>query len=379
MRETVFRNARIVLDDRVVEGAVVVRDGRIAAVDEDGAHVGDDLGGDFLLPGLVELHTDHLESHYVPRPGIYWDPIAAVQAHDAQIVGSGITTVFDALRIGSNADSRGLGALAAVLAEAIGRARAEGRLKADHLIHLRCEVSSTDAAAEAEPLFAAGVVRLASLMDHSPGQRQFADFTAYKRYYPALERLSPAEAETLVARLRDEGAAAAARMRPEIVALARAAGAILASHDDATAEHVAEAAAEGVAVSEFPTTRVAAEAARAAGLSLLMGAPNVVRGGSHSGNVSAADLAATGLLDVLSSDYVPFSLMQAVFLLPEAVPELALADAVRLVTANPAAVAGLADRGRVAAGLRADLVRVARPAGGVPLVRAVWREGERVG
>jgi alpha-D-ribose 1-methylphosphonate 5-triphosphate diphosphatase len=378
MAETILRNARLVLDDRVVEGAVVVRDGRIAAIDAAGSRAGEDLGGDFLLPGLVELHTDALENHYAPRPGVRWDPVAAVQAHDAQIAGSGITTVFDALRVGSDSDARGLGREAAILAEALGRAGREGRLRAEHYVHLRCEVSSPDVVEEAAPLFRAGAVRLASLMDHSPGQRQFVDLEAYTRYYRDKAGLSADEMREYVARRRAAGAETAAATRPAIGALARASGTVLASHDDATDAHVAEAVAEGATIAEFPTTVDAAAAAHAAGLKVLMGAPNVVRGGSHSGNVSALALAGRRILDVLSSDYVPFSLMQAIFRLPETVPGFTLPEAVRLVTRTPAEVVGLSDRGSIAEARRADLVRVDRRAAGVPVVRAVWREGERV-
>jgi alpha-D-ribose 1-methylphosphonate 5-triphosphate diphosphatase len=377
MGETILTGARLVLDDRVVDGTVVVRDGRIAAIDEGRTAAGEDLGGDYLLPGLVELHTDHLESHFRPRPGVHWNPVAALQAHDAQVVGAGIVTVFDALRAG-DADERPLGRDSLLLAEAISTARAEDRLKADHFIHVRCEISSKQLLADAEPLFSGGAVRLASLMDHTPGQRQFARLDAYHRFYPETARLSPAEQEAFVAERLAAAARVVAENRPAIVAMAKAGGAILASHDDATLAHVEEAAADGIAIAEFPTTVEAAAASRAAGMRVLMGAPNVVRGGSHSGNAAAGDLAREGLLDILSSDYVPFSLMQAAFILPETVPGMDLPAAVRLVTRVPADTVGLDDRGSILAGRRADLVRVRHTPGSVPVVRAVWREGVRV-
>lgn len=377
MSEAILTGARVVLDDRVIDGTVVVRDGRIAAVDEGRTATGEDLGGDYLLPGLVELHTDHLESHFRPRPGVHWNPVAALQAHDAQVVGAGIVTVFDALRAG-DADERPLGRDSLLLAEAIATARAEDRLKADHFIHVRCEISSQQLLADAEPLFEGGAVRLASLMDHTPGQRQFARLDAYHRFYPETARLSPAEQEAFVAERLAAAARIVAANRPAIVAMAKAGGAILASHDDATLAHVEEAAADGIAIAEFPTTVAAAAASRAAGMKVLMGAPNVVRGGSHSGNAAAGDLAREGLLDILSSDYVPFSLMQAIFLLPETVPGLDLPAAVRLVTRVPADTVGLDDRGSILVGRRADLVRVRHAPGTVPVVRAVWREGMRV-
>ena len=169
----------------------------------------------------------------------------------------------------------------------------------------------------------------------------------------------------------------AARNKAAILDLARQLGVQLASHDDATAAHVEEAVADGVAIAEFPTTREAAEAAHTKGLAVLMGAPNVVRGGSHSGNISATDVAVNGHLDVLSSDYVPASLLAAVFALPERIEGFGLPDAVRLVTANPAKAASLHDRGEIAEGKRADLVQVCFDTGH-PVVRRVWRAGQRV-
>ncbi|HQF30258.1 MAG TPA: alpha-D-ribose 1-methylphosphonate 5-triphosphate diphosphatase [Hyphomicrobiales bacterium] len=376
--ELVLTNARIVLVDGVVEGTLVARDGRVAEISEGSVAAGIDCAGDYLVPGLVELHTDHLESHYAPRPGVRWNPIAAIQAHDAQIVSSGITTVFDALRVGSDADSKQLGREMRTLAVAIDGARGAGRLRADHLIHLRCELSASDAAEEAEPFFADPNVRLVSLMDHTPGQRQFVRLDKFKEYYQGKSGMSDTEMDAFIEeRLRMHSLYSAAN-RSSVVAACNEAGIVLASHDDATPAHVREAIGDGVAIAEFPTTVEAARVAHENGLKVLMGAPNVVRGGSHSGNVSALELAHQGLLDVLSSDYVPFSLVQAAFVLPRLARELSLADAIRLVTANPAEAVGLADRGRLEPGRRADIVRVADDGSGVPIVREVWREGRRV-
>jgi alpha-D-ribose 1-methylphosphonate 5-triphosphate diphosphatase len=161
-----------------------------------------------------------------------------------------------------------------------------------------------------------------------------------------------------------------------VVSLAKARGVKLASHDDATPDHIREAVEAGVAIAEFPTTREAAAAARSAGLSILGGAPNVVRGVSHSGNASALDFARAGLLDILSSDYVPVSLLHGAFRLADEIG-IPLNEAVAKVTANPAASVGLDDRGALVEGLRADLVRV-RVVDGLPIARAVWRGGERI-
>lgn len=379
MSETILTNARIVLPDAVVAGSLRIADGRIAAIDPGRTAVPGavDCAGDTVIPGLVELHTDHLEAHYAPRPKVRWDPLAAVQAHDVQVAGSGITTVLDALRLGMDEDERMLARDARTLADAIARAGEDDRLRADHFVHLRCEVAAADLEAAWDFFAPDGRVRLVSLMDHTPGQRQFTSLEAYKVYYQGKTGMDDAAFAAFVAARRESGALNAARNRPAIAERARAAGYVLASHDDATPEHVAEAVATGATVAEFPTTEAAAEAARAAGLAVLMGAPNFVRGGSHSGNVATEHVAAAGLLDMLSSDYVPSSLLQTAFALPHAVPAIGLPEAIALVTRAPARAVGLCDRGAIAEGLRGDVVRVAT-GGGLPAVRAVWREGVRV-
>ena len=374
--EQVFTGARIVLADRVIDGTLVVRDGLVAEIAE-GRAAGDDFEGDYLVPGLVELHTDHIESHYRPRPGVRWNPVAAVQAHDAQIAASGITTVFDALRIGLDEQSELTADDMARLAEAIRQSGAGDRLRADHFLHLRCEVSAPDCEETFERFRDDEQVRMVSLMDHSPGQRQFASMDAYRTYYQGKLKMSDADLDAFSARRMRQSAIHAEPNRAMISDFCRAAGIVLASHDDATIEHVDRAREQGISVAEFPTTLEAAHASREAGMSVLMGAPNIVRGGSHSGNVSARTLVEAGVLDILSSDYIPFSLLHAAFALGEAVEGISLPQAVALVSKHPAEAGGLADRGEIALGKRADLVRVT-VADGVPIVRAVWRQGRRV-
>lgn len=377
MKEQVFRNARIVAGDEVVHGSLVVRDGRIASIASGPAEVGEDLGGDILIPGLVELHTDHIEGHFLPRPKVRWNMMAALQAHDAQIAASGITTVFDALRVGMDEDALLTSADMLAMADTIASAVGTGRLRADHHIHLRCEVSAPDVLDHFELIARRPLVRLVSLMDHAPGQRQFVDLETYRSYYQRKMALTDAAFRAFCDRRIAESEAHSGPNRRVIAGFCRATGMAVASHDDATLAHVDEGLELGVTLAEFPTTLAAARASHEAGLLVLMGAPNVVRGGSHSGNVSAAELLGLGILDVLSSDYVPFSLVQAAFALVEAAT-LELPAAIRLVTANPAAAARLDDRGTLAVGLRADLARIRVEAGHPPVVACVWREGRRV-
>ena len=377
MTETIFRNAQIVLPDEVIRGSVKIEDGLIAAVDAGGS-VGEDFEGDYLIPGLVELHTDHLENHYRPRPGVYWNPLGALQAHDVQIAGSGITTVFDAVRIGSDPETPGgMGDHVEVLIEAITTGVEDGRLRADHLVHLRCELPTPDVLDDFERFCHLPLVKLASVMDHTPGQRQYQTVSKYVHYYKERMRFSDAEMDAFIQTRHDEQALYSARNRAAILKRGIAAGIAFASHDDATPEHVSESVADGVSIAEFPTTMVAAEQSHAAGLAVLMGAPNVVRGGSHSGNIAATDLAREGCLDVLSSDYVPGALIHAAFMLPEVTGSVSLPQAIRMVSATPAKAAHLSDRGEILAGKRGDLVRV-RMHGDMPVVKGVWRQGRRV-
>ena len=375
--ETVFSNARIVLENEVLSGSVVIRDGRIADISNGNAASGEDFGGDYLIPGLIELHTDHLEAHYSPRPGVRWNTTAAIQAHDSQVASSGITTVFDCLRMGADEDGGFAAGEMREMAHALQAACREDRLKADHLIHLRCEVSAANVLDDFSDFESDPQVRLVSLMDHSPGQRQFQTMDQYTLYYKTKRGMSDAAFDEFCARRQEASARYSRRHRDQIAAHCRKRGITIASHDDATLDHVEESIAHGVKLAEFPTSIEAARASHEAGLSVLMGAPNIVRGKSHSGNVSARELASHGILDVLSSDYVPLSLIHAPFLLTEGDEGVDLPEAIAMVTATPARTVGLEDRGAIRPGLRADLVRV-RHATGVPVVRSVWREGRRV-
>jgi alpha-D-ribose 1-methylphosphonate 5-triphosphate diphosphatase len=228
-----------------------------------------------------------------------------------------------------------------------------------------------------DPLIDDPLVGLLSVMDHTPGQRQFRDVAVYARYYQGKFAMSDEElAEFIETRKADQNAHARAN-RAHVVQAARDRGLALASHDDATADHVDEAVDDGVVIAEFPTTTEAARASRAGELSVLMGAPNLVRGHSHSGNVSARELAAAGLLDILSSDYIPSSLLFGALTLTRLSDPVDLASAVRTVTLTPARRVGLGDRGEIAVAKRADLVRV-RDRDPVPVIRGVWRAGDKV-
>ncbi len=377
--ERIFTHAQIVLADSVLTGSVVVRDGLIADIGEGrSAQPGAiDCGGDFLVPGLVELHTDNVERHILPRPGTLWPVGSAMLNHDRELISSGITTVLNALCVGEvHSRSIRLGHLEEIR-EAMDAHHAAGVFKADHYLHWRCEISYGGLMDLVEPLMAHPRLRLVSIMDHTPGQRQFVHVERYAEYYKGKFGMSDAELEAFMAQRRRDQELYSATNRNRVVAMARAQGVPLASHDDATAGHVAEAIRDGISVAEFPTTVEAAALSHKAGMAILMGGPNIVRGQSHSGNVSARELAERGLLDILSSDYVPCSLMTGALLLERTVPGIGLPQAIATVTRNPAIAAGFEDRGEIKPGLRADLVRL-RCHHDLAVIQDVWVEGERV-
>ncbi len=376
--ETILTNARIVAPSSVIDGTLIVREGRIAAIEAGRSRVPAalDLEGDWLLPGFVELHTDNLERQFQPRPGVRWPADAAMLQHDAQIAAAGITTVCDAVCVGFYGGKEERLELLRLSLDVLRRAGSAGALKADHRLHLRLETTDPGCVPLFEPLLAEPDLVLVSFMDHTPGQRQWRDLEKYRVFHMGRTVKDDGALRRMIEQRIAEQQANAAKNRLRLLELLEGHHAARASHDDTTREHVEEAQASGVTISEFPTTIEAAEAAHAAGMGIVMGAPNLVLGGSHSGNVSAGDLAARGLLDVFSSDYVPASLLQAVFLLHRTAG-LALPAAVQPVTAAPARLLGLKDRGAIEPGLRADLVRV-REVGATPCVSAVWREGARI-
>lgn len=381
-RDLILKDAQIVLKDEILRGHVHVKDGIIADISEGDLpepleSVAYDLQGDYLLPGFVELHTDHVEGHYAPRPKVRWNPMAAVLAHDAQIASSGITTVFDALRVGLDSDADLTYDDMKALADAFHRGVEEDTLRADHFLHLRCEVSADDCITAFHQFDNYPLVKLISVMDHAPGQRQFAKLEAYAVYYKGKLKMTDAEFELFCQRRMEASARNSDKHRNTIAEICKEKGLILASHDDATIAHVEEAIAQDIHVAEFPTTMEAAKASHDAGLAVLMGAPNVVRGGSHSGNIAASDLVSEGVLDILSSDYIPMSLVQAAFLLAQGDDAISLPDSVKMISHNPARATGLDDRGSIEIGKRGDLVHV-RKSGNTPIIRQVWRKGQRI-
>jgi alpha-D-ribose 1-methylphosphonate 5-triphosphate diphosphatase len=380
MTKTTLANATLVLPDEVIRGSICFQNGKITEIDL-GPSVplgAIDCDGDLVMPGLIELHTDNLERHIEPRPKVNWPHAAAIIAHDAELASVGITTVFDALRVGSVTSGKkaNYGEYARQLADEILGLRDANALRISHFLHLRAEVCSETLTAELAKFGPADRVGIVSLMDHTPGQRQFRDLTQLRAYVCGKHGLSEHEFEAHVAEQVALSNRLGAEHEATAVAEARRIGAVLASHDDTTADQVATSARHGAHFAEFPTTIEAAQACRAQGIKVMMGAPNLIRGGSHSGNVAAHRLAELDLLDIVSSDYVPSALLSAALMLGDLWNDVA--RGIRTVTAAPAEAVGLNDRGHLRIGDRADVIRVARVAQSAAL-RGTWVQGRRVG
>ena len=377
MNQRIIRNARVVTATETFLGCVVVEGDSIRSVERNGTAVpgAEDWDGDWLMPGLVELHTDNLEKHLVPRPGVLWNATSATVTHDAQCAATGITTVLDSVVIGDMDQGGVRSQTQHASIEALHACRDRDLMRVEHLLHLRCEVSAPDIVEVFERYADDDLVELVSVMDHTPGQRQWRDLVKYRRYAERNGSIRDADYDRLVEERRTHQERFAALHRAAVIEGSHARSIPLASHDDTEIEHVEQARDERIALSEFPTTVHAARAARAAGIGIIMGGPNLVKGGSHSGNVSAAELAQLDLLDIMSSDYVPSSLIQSAFLLRDQLG-WNLPKAANTVARNPAQAIGLADRGEIAPGKRADLIRV-RECGGMPVVRGTWCKGER--
>ena len=378
MTETILTNAMLVLPDAVVAGTLVLRDGLIAELQPGRSALPGaiDCGGDHLIPGVVDVHTDNLERQVQPRANARWPSRSALLAHDAQCAAAGVTTVFDALCLGDlgfdpgrvQTFREGVADLTALVPT--------GLLKSDHFLHLRCELPAVDMVDSVESVADHPLVRMVSLMDHSPGIGQYRDMARYRVLRQKQQQMSDTAVDARIAELLERRARLREPQRRWLLDRLAHRDLPLASHDDDEIAEVARNAADGIRISKFPVTLAAAQAAREIGVEIIAGAPNIVRGGSHSGNVAVTDLIAAGAVDALASDYVPAALIEAAFTAATSTG-IGLPAAVAMITDRPARMARLSDRGRLESGLRADLVRLTA-FGAIPVVREVWRGGARV-
>ena len=371
---------RVVLPDRVLpRGSVRVEDGAIAEIAEEpvaGAALSG--GGLLLLPGFIDMHGDMIEREVEPRPGVRMPLELGLRDLDRRLKVAGVATAYAAVSFNPKSAYGHLRSYdhSREMLRALKAMRPD--LKVDHRVHARFEITFPDALGVVEELIADGTVDLVSLTDHTPGQGQYRDLEALKRRTAREQGLTAEQAEIAVRERIAEKQAHAGRMAATLDAVARVCaehGVALASHDDDTVEKVALMRALGATISECPVTAEAAAEALRLGLAVAMGAPNALRGRSYSGNLSARDAHSAGLLDILAADYHPSAILPAILVLARSDPD-GLAGATRLATTNPAKALGLADRGAIAPGLRADLV-IADDSG-VGHVRAAFRAGRKI-
>jgi len=366
----------IVLPDRLIQnGAVRVQDGLIAEISERPVKDSVRAPRHRLFPGFIDMHGDMIELELEPRPRVDFPMEVAIGHLDARLAASGVTTAYAGVsfsRTAKDNERRSFEHTSQII-----RALKDNieRLRVDHRIHARFDVTYTDAIAALDGLLSSGAVDLVSVMDHTPGQGQYRDLEKLIAYRSHGQGVSMEEA-----RVQIEERIAASVPADQVLnnlervsRLCQSHGVAMASHDDDTVAKANLMADIGAVISEFPVTIEAAEAAAARGLMIAMGAPNAMRGQSYSGNLSARDAHAAGLLSILAADYHPAAILPAIMAMAEQDPN-GLAGAARLATANPAKALGLTDRGDITVGKRADLVLI-DPDGHVALT---LRQGKKI-
>ncbi|SSC65151.1 alpha-D-ribose 1-methylphosphonate 5-triphosphate diphosphatase [Ciceribacter selenitireducens] len=368
-----LENARIVTPEGVHHGSLTIEDGRIAALGQDAPKGATriNLGGDLLLPGLIDLHGDAIEKEVEPRPNAFFPLPVALNTIDRRMAAAGVTTAFHGISFAEGE----LGVRDVAFAETLARALHEFSGAVDHHVHIRYEL--TDAASETRVtrLIDEGVASLLSFMDHTPGQGQFRDVAAYGAYLSRVYAKDEGEILDRITAKQAEAGNIVARVE-RLAQHARPHGVALASHDDEGADRVAFMARMGATISEFPLDLDTARAGRAAELVTLFGAPNVLRGCSQSGALSARDAILAGVAGALCSDYAPQAMLPAIGVLTGKMG-LDWPQALDLVAGAPARATGLGDRGVIARDKRADLIRV-RDVGGALSVAATWVAGAQV-
>lgn len=371
-------NFEIVLQDHVIErGSLRIEDGLIAEIREEAVEGADIEGrGKLLLPGFVDIHGDMIEKEVEPRANVRMPIELGIYDLDKKLASCGVTTAYAALAF-TPATYGHVRSIEHTRAMIQTLAAMRNELLIDHRVHGRFEVTFLPAVTEAKALIDTGALHLISLMDHTPGQGQYRDIELHIANMAKARKISEAQAAELVnKRIADRTEHGdSMEIINGLARLARESGVVLASHDDDTAEKVALLHSLGAAISEFPINVAAAAEAKRLGLATAMGAPNALRGLSYSGNLSAREAYEADVLDILASDYHPSAILPAVIALAE-IGEGGLAASVALASANPAKALGLNDRGRIAEGMRADLVIAER--GRVPRLRSTIRDGRMI-
>jgi alpha-D-ribose 1-methylphosphonate 5-triphosphate diphosphatase len=372
MSSILISNARFPDGEALITGQILVKDGLIASIDSSPSHADLEIDGTglMLMPGLVDIHGDAFERQIMPRPGVGFDFDLALLETDRQLIANGITTAFHAVTWSWEPGLRGAEYVLPLLAAL---ERLQPRFAADTRIHLRHEVFNLDAESVIAEWLDEGRIDLIAFNDHMTATLKDSAKPDKRAVMVKRTGLSDSAFDALVAKVQlraDDVQASVERLASRAVKN----GVTALSHDDATRADRIWFRERGVQIAEFPVTEHVAAEARAGGDAIVFGAPNVVRGGSHTGCPDATTMVKEGLCDVLASDYFYPALLNAPFVLAERLGGTP-AHYWPLVSGNPARAAGLVDRGNVAVGLRADLILVESVANR-PVVHATIAQGQ---
>lgn len=363
----IIYNGKLVLENRVIEGAIIVRHGIIMDVItniSDAAqwqkyrseYILIDAKGKFVLPGMIDIHCDAIEKEIQPRPNTLFAIPYAFQEFEAKLPIHGITTMFHSVSLGVGLSIRGE-QLVSELIDYIDTYN-KGEVLARNLIHLRYEVSYLAGRPMLEKLIDEKRVQLLSLMDHAPGIGQYHREGSFERYVMKNQGVTFEEVPPIIEELQQRRACVTKDDLQAITTLAKNKQIPLASHDDDSEQKIIDNLELGIHISEFPITENVARFAEQQKIQLSLGAPNVVRGGSHDGNLSAESVIAAGKKQILCSDYYPSSLLQAVFKIADG-GKVSLSEAVKLVTLNPAEAVNMDEQiGSIRIGKVADFILV---------------------
>lgn len=379
-----LRNGTVVLPDAVLEGQTVVIDGsHIADIYPDRAEeagMGEDLQGKTVMPGMIDIHSDMIENYIQPRSTAMMGFELGLKEAERVLASCGITTMFHSISMYRDGswDVKAIRQAPQVkkLASLISTYRHDVRL-IRHRYHLRYEIDNLACYDDVMKMIEDGQVDLLSFMDHTPGQGQYKNLDIYRKHQPNEGRdMSDAEFDALLEAERTKETVSFEGLMA-LADCARRHGVAIASHDDDTVTKLAVNKDLGVRISEFPITLEVAKAAVDAGFMTVVGAPNILLGGSHSGNLSALDAIKADAASVLVSDYYPQALLHAVFTLARK-EDIPLWQAVRLVTLHPAQAVGLdGDIGSLECGKQADLLVVSEQ-NGTPTIEQVYVAGDCV-
>jgi len=352
-----LRSKRVLTGGAIVPADIVIEHDYITEVVAYGSYESaNDLGSRLVVPGFVDLHSDAIEKEIEPRPGASFPIQSAMVDLDKKLAMSGITTMFHA--IGFNDESlvgqRGTATAARMIRELHRYNKTD--LQVDNLVHARYEITSFNSIPEIKKLLAEGAIHLLSLMDHSPGQGQFVSLESWKKFHVPVYDMDEHEVDNVVKEKINKRGSCLSYME-DICSYAKKLGVTLASHDDDSKEKIDLMQRLGITIAEFPLNVDTAAYARKRGMPTGMGAPNVVRGKSQSGNISARDLVGQDLCDFLCSDYHPCSMLQAVYTMHNEM-DIGLPEAFSLVTSAPARIGNLSDRGLIEVDYLADILVV---------------------